>query len=89
VLSEIPEQWRSAIMRWARFNKRYRTTIDATAVPDRNEEYLLYQTLVGAWPPASMDDAQYAAFTERIQNYMVRPRYLRAGSTPMRRMKMR
>ena len=72
VLSEIPEQWRSAIMRWARFNKRYRTTIDATAVPDRNEEYLLYQTLVGAWPPASMDDAQYAAFTERIQSYMVK-----------------
>ena len=72
VLSEVPDRWRSAIVRWTRFNKRYQTTIEVTTVPDRNEEYLLYQTLVGAWPPASMDDAQYAAFTERIQNYMVK-----------------
>jgi (1->4)-alpha-D-glucan 1-alpha-D-glucosylmutase len=46
VLSEIPGPWRDAVERWAAHNDRYRTG-DA---PDRNDEYLLYQTLVGAWP---------------------------------------
>lgn len=46
LLSEIPEQWSAAINRWAAINERYRQN----DMPDRNSEYLLYQTLVGAWP---------------------------------------
>lgn len=46
LLSEIPEQWADAVCRWAGRNKRHRTG----EFPDRNTEYLLYQTLVGAWP---------------------------------------
>jgi len=46
LLSEIPEQWADAVCRWAGHNKRHRTG----EVPDPNTEYLLYQTLVGAWP---------------------------------------
>ncbi len=72
VLSEIPERWRSAINRWAKLNKRFRTDIDEAPAPDRNEEYLLYQTLVGVWPVTAMDDAQYEAFRERIQEYMIK-----------------
>ena len=45
--------------RWTKFNKRFRTEIDDVHAPDRNEEYLIYQTLVGAWPLSPMDDAQY------------------------------
>ena len=72
VLSEIPERWKAAINRWAKFNKRWRTDIDDAPAPDRNEEYLLYQILVGAWPLDPMDDAQYEGFTERIQQYMLK-----------------
>ena len=72
VLSEIPDRWRIAINRWAKFNKRFRTDIDDASAPDRNEEYLLYQTLVGVWPLTAMDDGQYAQFSERIQNYMIK-----------------
>jgi (1->4)-alpha-D-glucan 1-alpha-D-glucosylmutase len=46
LLSEIPERWDAAIHRWAAINERYRSA----DMPDRNMEYLLYQTLVGAWP---------------------------------------
>ena len=46
LLSEIPERWRQAVERWSRLNRRYRRE----NLPDRNAEYLLYQTLVGAWP---------------------------------------
>jgi len=46
LLSEIPDRWREAVQRWTMLNKRYRRD----GLPDRNAEYLLYQTLVGAWP---------------------------------------
>ncbi len=72
VLSEIPDRWRTAINRWAKFNKRFRTQIHDAQAPDRNEEYLIYQTLVGAWPLSPMDDAAYEGFRDRIQNYMVK-----------------
>ena len=46
LLSEIPDRWSAAVNRWAELNHRYRRD----DLPDRNAEYLLYQTLVGAWP---------------------------------------
>ena len=56
VLSEIPEQWRAAVMRWSKMNEAHRQD----DYPDRNMEYLFYQTIVGAWPIA----------LERLQAYM-------------------
>ncbi|MCU1258780.1 MAG: malto-oligosyltrehalose synthase, partial [Bryobacterales bacterium] len=46
LLSEIPEDWAAAVRRWSEHNERYKRD----GWPDRNTEYLLYQTLVGAWP---------------------------------------
>jgi (1->4)-alpha-D-glucan 1-alpha-D-glucosylmutase len=46
LLSEIPLEWGKAVERWADHNQRYRSQ----GYPDRNIEYLMYQTLVGAWP---------------------------------------
>ncbi len=46
LLSEIPERWGEAARRWFERNARHRQG----DFPDRNAEYLLYQTLVGAWP---------------------------------------
>jgi (1->4)-alpha-D-glucan 1-alpha-D-glucosylmutase len=46
LLSEIPERWGEAVRRWSRLADRHVTK----GAPDRNTEYLLWQTLVGAWP---------------------------------------
>ena len=46
LLSEIPARWHDTVRAWAVHNERHRKN----DVPDRNTEYLLYQTLVGAWP---------------------------------------
>lgn len=46
LLSEIPERWCATARRWAAMNQKYRQG----PFPDRNAEYLLYQTLIGAWP---------------------------------------
>ncbi len=70
VLSEIPDEWEQAIKRWYQMNSSARKKIEDSEVPDPNEEYLLYQTLVGIWPDAPMDDAQRDDFIKRIQSYM-------------------
>ena len=69
VLSEMPEEWRTALGRWSKFNKKHRTQIEDDYAPSRNEEYLLYQTLIGSWPLHSEDTPEYA---QRIQNYMLK-----------------
>ena len=50
VLSEIPGAWKAAVSKWRTLNRRHRTDIKGVLAPDPNEEYLIYQTLVGAWP---------------------------------------
>jgi (1->4)-alpha-D-glucan 1-alpha-D-glucosylmutase len=46
LLSEIPDAWTAAVNRWRALNEVHRQG----QWPDRAMEYLLYQTLVGAWP---------------------------------------
>jgi len=50
VLSEIPDEWRRRVTLWQKLNRKHRTTVDAQPTPGANTEYLIYQTLVGAWP---------------------------------------
>jgi (1->4)-alpha-D-glucan 1-alpha-D-glucosylmutase len=50
VLSEIPDEWRRRVSVWRKLNRSHRTTVDAQPTPGANTEYLIYQTLVGAWP---------------------------------------
>src|SRR5213076_2805558 len=48
-ISEIPELWRRSLQRWHVANRRWRRRINELEAPDTNEEYLLYQTLLGTW----------------------------------------
>jgi (1->4)-alpha-D-glucan 1-alpha-D-glucosylmutase len=71
VLSEMPREWTAQVMRWRRLNRaRKRIISDGRTVPDYNEEYFLYQTLVGAWPHMMENQEQQADFVRRIQQYM-------------------
>jgi (1->4)-alpha-D-glucan 1-alpha-D-glucosylmutase len=49
-LSEIPAIGSRAVRVWQNLNRKHRVVVDGQAVPGPNEEYLIYQTLVGAWP---------------------------------------
>jgi (1->4)-alpha-D-glucan 1-alpha-D-glucosylmutase len=72
VLSEIPGAWRSALGRWSRMNKRHHTIVRGHAAPDRNEEYLIYQTLLGAWPFEAFRADPENEFVERICEYLTK-----------------
>ena len=68
VLSELPDEWAARVARWAALNQTHKVEVEEGVVaPDANEEYLLYQTLVGAWPATGDPPAE---FVGRIQAYM-------------------
>src|SRR5207248_11127626 len=60
VLSEMPQEWQEHLARWSRLNGPYRRPVDDVTAPDPDDEYLLYQTLLGAWPLEPMDAARHA-----------------------------
>jgi (1->4)-alpha-D-glucan 1-alpha-D-glucosylmutase len=69
VLSECPHEWEQAIGRWRDFNQRHKSEVDGAEAPSPNEEYLLYQTLIGAWPLETADDT-WQVFVDRIRQFM-------------------
>jgi (1->4)-alpha-D-glucan 1-alpha-D-glucosylmutase len=58
LLSEVPAEWSAAVNRWSAANERHRRN----GWPDRNTEWLLYQTLLGAWP---IDAGRASAYMEK------------------------
>ena len=69
VLSEIPEQWEKHLLRWHKWNRAKKRVVNGTPVPTPNEEILLYQTMIGAWPVVS---EEVANFPDRLQHYMIK-----------------
>jgi (1->4)-alpha-D-glucan 1-alpha-D-glucosylmutase len=76
VLAEIPSQWRLRLRDWRRFNRSYKSTVNNKPAPSSNDEYHLYQTLVGACPLGLLTDKadknDWDAFSQRIENYMLK-----------------
>jgi (1->4)-alpha-D-glucan 1-alpha-D-glucosylmutase len=70
-LSEVPVRWYRAVRRWQNMNRDLKAVIEDHAAPDANEEYLLYQTLLGAWPLDAAGGPPQS-FAQRIQAYMVK-----------------
>jgi (1->4)-alpha-D-glucan 1-alpha-D-glucosylmutase len=60
------------VRRWQNLNRDLKTIIEDSAAPDENEEYLLYQTLIGAWPFAVEDGESRQSFVNRIQEYLIK-----------------
>lgn len=64
-LSELPGEWGERVERWARINAPHRGRVGGREAPAREDEYLLYQTLLGAWPLGEDE-----GFAGRISAYM-------------------
>jgi (1->4)-alpha-D-glucan 1-alpha-D-glucosylmutase len=70
VLSELPEQWLLTLQRWRAMNRPVADRADAEITA--NDEYLLYQTLVGIWPLAPLTQEMLDGLRERINGYMLK-----------------
>jgi (1->4)-alpha-D-glucan 1-alpha-D-glucosylmutase len=74
LLSEMPREWGRRVTQWFRLNRSRRAEVDGEIVPDRNVEYLFYQSLLGAWPPGLEpgDVSGMKGLAERIEAYMIK-----------------
>lgn len=72
-ISEVPQLWRRSLARWRTLHRRWKQTIDETEAPDPNEEYLLYQTLLGTWLGGAPESGSaHADYVARITAYMAK-----------------
>jgi (1->4)-alpha-D-glucan 1-alpha-D-glucosylmutase len=69
VLSELPDEWERELRSWSRINRTKKTMIKGVEAPDRNDEYFLYQTLIGAYP---IEGSTEEGFLERLKPYLVK-----------------
>jgi (1->4)-alpha-D-glucan 1-alpha-D-glucosylmutase len=72
VLSELPMEWHRKVRTWRDMNHDKKVFNDAAGEPTPNDEYLLYQTLVGAWPTGNEANHLPESFTKRIREYMLK-----------------
>ena len=68
VLSEIPIEWARALFQWRGLNQGRKRLVSGESVPSANEEYLLYQTLIGTWPLNQMSNGEHGEYLSRIAN---------------------
>jgi (1->4)-alpha-D-glucan 1-alpha-D-glucosylmutase len=69
VLSEIPHEWNERLEHWTNLNAKYKQHTGSQPTPDRNEEYYLYQTLLGVWP---LEQQGFSTLLERVQAHLVK-----------------
>jgi (1->4)-alpha-D-glucan 1-alpha-D-glucosylmutase len=79
VLSEMPDEWSKQVQAWSRLLRARRGDIQAAAPPDRNEEYMFYQLLIGTWPVglqggdrSELDAAALKCYAERLKGAMIK-----------------
>jgi (1->4)-alpha-D-glucan 1-alpha-D-glucosylmutase len=70
VISEMPGEWESHVLRWAALNEPLKRGFGSEPAPTRNDEYLLYQTLLGSWPGEAPGEFDLSEYIERIETYM-------------------
>lgn len=72
VISEIPKLWEQKTQQWARMNRSRKVLVDEEQFPDANDEYLIYQTLVGACPITVHGFDWVDDFKKRVTEYALK-----------------
>ena len=72
VLSEMPLDWHRRVRAWRELNRNRKVAVDGIDAPDVNDEYLFYQSLVGAWPLGSETENPPESFVARMRDYMIK-----------------
>lgn len=69
-LSEFPQEWLQQVQTWSRILRARRGDVEGTAPPDRGDEYLLYQLVLGSWPVAMLNGGAPSA--DALEAYAAR-----------------
>ena len=75
-LSEIPDEWARRVARWHIYNRAHRSEVAGQPAPALNDEYLLYQTIVGTWPMSAASglrsSTQLEFYVERLKTFAIK-----------------
>jgi (1->4)-alpha-D-glucan 1-alpha-D-glucosylmutase len=72
VLSGIPAAWRLALRHWRNANSSLKHMVDGLLTPSPNDEYFIYQTLLGIWPSGKPDANEMACLGVRLGEYLLK-----------------
>ncbi|MGE5498638.1 MAG: malto-oligosyltrehalose synthase [Syntrophothermus sp.] len=70
VLSELAGEWDERIKHWCEINSRHKSQVKGQAAPEKNDEYFLYQTLIGSWPLDGLKGRE--DYLQRIKDYLIK-----------------
>ncbi|HSJ96676.1 MAG TPA: malto-oligosyltrehalose synthase, partial [Myxococcota bacterium] len=76
-LSELADEWEARAQRWVTWNQRFKRLHDDVPAPAPDDEYFLYQILLGSWPEPDgaapgPDTRWLAPWRERLEGYLVK-----------------
>ena len=69
VLSEVPDEWQTVVNQWLEMNKQFRQQVRGKTAPSINDEYFIYQSLVGGFPE---DLIVSDTWIKRLQKYIIK-----------------
>jgi (1->4)-alpha-D-glucan 1-alpha-D-glucosylmutase len=69
VLSEMPKEWETALRAFAKAARKLKSLVNGRPAPSPNDEYLIYQTLIGAYP---FSTEELPGFPQRIKTYVIK-----------------
>ncbi len=72
VLSEMPAEWEKVVHRWRKQHDGLVALVEGEPAPSANDQYLFYQTVVGAWPPGELTGEGLGLFRGRLAEYMLK-----------------
>jgi (1->4)-alpha-D-glucan 1-alpha-D-glucosylmutase len=76
VIAELAADWRGLVRRWSAINEPARRIVQGAPAPDRLDEWMFYQALIGAWPSEAIEEPICAcapvALVDRMAAYMVK-----------------
>ncbi len=67
-ISELSGEWARALPKWSRALSLAKTRVGSALAPDRNDEYLFYQSLLAIWPAGAPSAG--AELVQRMRQYM-------------------
>ncbi|MBC7389828.1 MAG: malto-oligosyltrehalose synthase, partial [Opitutaceae bacterium] len=71
VLSEIPDEWQEAVSKWQEINKRHKAKGEIE-MPDANDEYFIYQSVLGSFPTNGKVDEDFQTRTKDFMQKALR-----------------
>jgi len=69
MLSQIPDVWESQVKNWFELNKSLKSVVDGKPAPSVNDEYFIYQSLLGSMPESMVADE---TFLDRVAAYLTK-----------------